>query len=118
MKTTMRIFEIYKMTAWASRHSSPTTIRMSQLEAASHVAASMEHGVSWVEFPTADTKAGGAAKSTGCGGKSTRRIRHTTRRPTIFARSVTDKPVFPPPKSPKRRDFADPKRKAKDKKRE
>ena len=105
------------MTAWASRHSIPTAIRMRQMEVASHVAASMEHGVSWVEFPAADTKAGGAAKSTGGDGKSTRRIRHTTRIPTIFTRSVTDKPVFFPPKPPKRRDVADPKRKAKDQKR-
>ena len=94
---------------WASRNSIPAAIRISQLEVASHVAASMGHGVSWAESPTADTKAGGAAKSTGRSGKSTRRIRHATRRPTIITRSVTDKHVFWPPKSPKRRDAEDPK---------
>ena len=101
------------MNAWASLRPSPTAFTMSQLEAASHVAASMDHGVGWMEFPTADTKAGGAAKLEGAGVNSTKRTRHTTRRPTIFTRSVSDKPVFCQPKSPKRRDVADPKRRAK-----
>ena len=106
------------MTAWASRHSSPTTIRMSQLEVASHVATSMEHGIGWMEFPNADTKAGGAAKLEGGGVNSTKRPRHTTRRPTIFTRSVSDKPVFSQPKSKKRLDVEDPKARAKTQKME
>ena len=66
-----------------------------------------------MEFPTADTKAAGAAKATGGDGGSRKRRAHTTRRSTIFARSVADKPVFCPPKSPKWRDVEDPKRRAK-----
>ena len=101
------------MNAWASLRPSPTAFTMSQLEAASHVAASMDHGVGWIEFPTEDTKAGGAAKSAGGGAKSTKRTRNTTRRPTIYTRSIADKPVFSQPKSPKRLDVDDPKRRAK-----
>ena len=52
-------------------------------------------------------KAADTAKSTGNAAESTKRMKHTARRPTIFAKSATDRTVACPPRSPRRCDCPD-----------
>ena len=90
---------------------------MGQRGPARHVSAAMDRGVRRAEFPPAD-EGGVRRESDGARWGSTKLTKHTARRPTIFTRSATDKPVFFPPKSSKRRDIADQKRSPEIQKRE